>query len=199
MHRHVYSFFILILAAVLLASCGSADKGPAEAALKAAEEAVNAAKADAMKYVPDQAKSLDAALAAAREKFNKGDFKAALSEAQALTAKAKDIASAAAAKKTELSKAWEEMSVGMPKVVDAIKSRVDILSQSKKLPAGMTAEKLAEAKTGLAEITKQWTEATAASTGGNLTDAIAKATVAKKKAAEVLTALNMPVPEALKS
>jgi hypothetical protein len=87
----------------------------------------------------------------------------------------------------------------MPKVVEAIKSRVDILSQSKKLPAGMTAEKLAEAKTGLAEITKQWTEATAASTGGNLMDAIAKATAVKKKAAEVLTALNMPVPEALKS
>jgi hypothetical protein len=199
MHRYVYNFFIMILAAALLGSCGSADKGPAEAALKAAEEAVNAAKADAMKYVPDQAKSLDADLAAAREKFNKGDFKAALSEAQALTTKAKDMASAAAAKKTELSKAWQEMSAGMPKVVEAIKSRVDILSQSKKLPAGMTAEKLAEAKTGLAEITKQWTEATAASTGGNLTDAIAKATVAKQKAAEVLTALNMPVPEALKS
>jgi hypothetical protein len=32
-----------------------------------------------------------------------------------------------------------------------------------------------------------------------LTDALAKAGAAKKKAAEVLVALNMPVPEALKS
>jgi hypothetical protein len=87
----------------------------------------------------------------------------------------------------------------MPKVVEAIQSRVDILSQSKKLTAGITAEKFAEAKAGLAEITKQWSEATAASTSGNLTDALAKATAVKKKAAEVLTALNMPVPEALKS
>ena len=63
----------------------------------------------------------------------------------------------------------------------------------------MTAEKFAEAKAGLAEITKQWSEATAASTSGNLTDALAKAAAVKKKAAEVLTALNMPVPEALKS
>jgi hypothetical protein len=189
----------VILAAAFLGSCGSADKGPAETALKAAEAAVNTAKAEVSKYLPNQVSALDAGLAAAREKFNKGDFKAALSDAQAVTAKANELASAAAAKKTELSKAWQDMSAGMPKVVEAIKSRVDILSQSKKLPAGMTAEKLAEAKTGLAEITKQWTEATAASTGGNLTDAIAKATVAKKKAAEVLTALNMPVPEALKS
>lgn len=199
MHRYVYNFVIMILAAALLAACGSPDKGPAETALKAAEAAVNTAKTEVSKYMPDQASALDSGLAAAREKFNKGDFKAALSDAQAVTAKANELASAVAAKKAELSKAWEEVSTGMPKVVEAIKSRVDILSQSKKLPAGMTAEKFAEAKAGLADITKQWTEATAASTSGNLTDALAKAASVKKKAAEVLTALNMPVPEALKS
>jgi uncharacterized protein YoxC len=199
MHRYVYNFVIMILAAALLAACGSPDKGPAETALKAAEAAVNTAKIEVSKYMPDQASALDSGLAAAREKFNKGDFKAALSDAQAVTAKANELTSAVAAKKAELSKAWEEVSTGMPKVVEAIKSRVDILSQSKKLPAGMTAEKFAEAKAGLADITKQWTEATAASTSGNLTDALAKAAAVKKKAAEVLTALNMPVPEALKS
>jgi hypothetical protein len=199
MHRHIYSFIVMILAAALLAACGSADKGPAETALKAAEAAVNTAKTEVSKYMPDQASALDAGLASARDKFNKGDFKAALSDAQAVSAKANELASSVAAKKAELSKAWQDISTGMPKVVEAIQSRVDILSQSKKLPAGMTAEKFAEAKAGLAEITKQWSEATAASTSGNLTDALAKATAVKKKAAEVLTALNMPVPEALKS
>lgn len=199
MHRHIYGFIVMILAAALLVACGSADKGPAETALKAAEAAVNTAKAEVSKYMPDQASALDAGLAAARDKFNKGDFKAALSDAQSVTAKANELASAVAAKKAELSKTWEEISNGMPKVVQAIQSRVDILSQSKKLPAGITAEKFAEAKAGLAEITKQWSEATAASTSGNLTDALAKATAVKKKAAEVLTALNMPVPDALKS
>jgi hypothetical protein len=198
MHRYVYNFYILILAAALLASCGSADKGPAEAALRGAEEAVNVAKADVAKYMPEQAKSLDVALAAAREKFNKGDFKGALADAQAATAKAKEAASAAAKKKEELGKAWEELSTGMPKVVDAIKSRVDILSQSKKLPAGMSADTLAQAKAGLNEITQQWTAATEASKGGNLTDALAKGSSVKVKAAEVLTLLKMPVPEALK-
>ncbi len=76
-----------------------AEKGPAETALKAAEEAINTAKIEASKYVPDQAKALDSALAAVREKLNKGDYKAVLSEAPALTAKAQDMASAAAAKK----------------------------------------------------------------------------------------------------
>jgi len=198
MHRHVYSFILMILAATLLAACGSADKGPAEAALKAAEEAVNAAKVEASKYVPDQVGSLESALAGLKEKFSKGDYKAVVSEAPALASRAKEAANAAAAKKVELTKTWEELNRGLPKVVDAIKSRVDVLSQSKKLPAGMTADKLGQAKAGLAEITQQWTAATTASSSGNLMEAVTKANTVKAKAAEVLTALNMRVPDALK-
>jgi hypothetical protein len=82
--------------------------------------------------------------------------------------------------------------------VEVIKSRVETLSQSKKLPAGMSAETLAQAKAGLGEITQQWAAATDASKGGNLMDAVSKANSAKVKAAEVLTLLKMPVPEALK-
>jgi hypothetical protein len=199
MHRHVYSFIVMILAAILIAACGSGDKGPAETALKAAEAAIDSAKGEASKYMPDQVKSLESALSSTREKLSKGDYKAVLSEAPALTSKAQEVASAAAAKKAELAKSWEDMSAGMPKVVEAIKSRVDILSQSKKLPAGMSAETLAQAKAGLSEITQQWTAATEASKGGNLMDAVAKASSVKVKAAEVLTLLKMPVPEALKS
>jgi hypothetical protein len=199
MHRHVYSLIVMILAAILMAACGGGDKGPAETALKAAEAAIDSAKGEASKYMPDQVKSLESALSSAREKLSKGDYKAVLSEAPALTSKAQEVASAAAAKKAELAKSWEDMSAGMPKVVEAIKSRVDILSQSKKLPAGMSAETLAQAKAGLSEITQQWTAATEASKGGNLMDAVAKASSVKVKAAEVLTLLKMPVPEALKS
>jgi hypothetical protein len=199
MHRHVYSFIVMILAATLIAACGGGDKGPAETALKAAEAAIDSAKGEASKYMPDQVRSLESALSSTREKLSKGDYKAVLSEAPALTSKAQEIASAAAAKKAELTKSWEGLSSGMPRVVEAIQSRVDILSQSKKLPAGMSAETLAQAKAGLSEITQQWTAATEASKGGNLMDAIAKASSVKVKAAEVLTLLKMPVPEALKS
>jgi hypothetical protein len=199
MRRHVYNFIVMILAATLIAACGSGDKGPAETALKAAEAAIDSAKGEASKYMPDQVKSLESGLSSAREKLSKGDYKAVLSEAPALTSKAQEIASAAAAKKAELTKSWEGLSSGMPRVVEAIKSRVDILSQSKKLPAGMSAETLAQAKAGLNEITQQWTAATEASKGGNLMDAVAKASSVKVKAAEVLTLLKIPVPEALKS
>jgi hypothetical protein len=188
----------LLLSVPLLGGCAS-DKGPAEAAIKAAEEAVGATVAEASKYVPDQAKSLQAGLAAVKEKFAKGEYTAALGEAKGLADKAKEVAGAASAKKAELTKTWESLSAGLPKVIEAIKSRVDILSKSKKLPATMTADKLASAKSGLDDMTQQWTAATESANGGNLMDAITKGTAVKTKAAEVLTTLGMPVPDALKS
>jgi hypothetical protein len=75
---------------------------------------------------------------------------------------------------------------------------VDTLSQSKKLAANLTADKLATAKSGLGGITPQWTADTEAYKGDNLIDALTKGTAVKTKAAEVLTILGMPVPEALK-
>lgn len=190
---------VLILAtAVVLAGCTS-DKGPAEQAIKAAEDAFNSAKAEAAKYVPDQVKSVESAIAAIKDKFGKGDYKAALTEAGAIPGKVKELTAAANAKKDELTKAWGNMSEGLPKVVEAIQSRMDILSKAKKLPATISADKFEQAKAGLAAIQQQWGQAQEAFKGANLTDAVAKAGGVKAKAKEVLEALGMPVPDALKS
>jgi hypothetical protein len=76
-------------------------------------------------------------------------------------------------------------------MVEAIKSRVDILSQSKKLPKGLDAGQFTSAKDGLAAATASWGEAQAAQAAGNWTDAIAKANRAKDKATEVMGLLGM--------
>ncbi len=88
------------------------------------------------------------------------------------------------------------MNSGVPKMAEAIKSRVDILSQSKKLPAGLDRAKLDGAKTDLATLNQSWTETSGAYQSGNVNDAVAKAQAAKTKAVEIMTALNMTVPEA---
>jgi hypothetical protein len=189
---------LCLLALVLLSACAS-DKAPAEQAIKSAEAAVAGVKAEAAKWVPDQVQALDASLASVKDKFAKGDYKAVLADAPALAGRAKDVATAAAAKKAALTKSWDEMSAGLPKMVEAVKSRVDILSKSKKLPANVTKEQFEAAKAGLAEATKGWDDATAAFKGGNVADAVAKADAVKKKAVEALEALGMPVPPAAKS
>ncbi len=189
----VLAFFVLFAAA-----CAS-DQKPAEEAIKAAEAAVNAAKGDAVKYIPDQVKGLEDGLKAAQDAFGKKDYKAAISAAKDLPGKAKELAAAAAAKKTELTKAWEEMSGGLPKMVEAIKSRVDILSKSKKLPGNIDKAKFDGVKAGLPEITQIWDDAQKAFSGGNLADAISKAKSLKDKAVEMMTTLGMQVPAGAKS
>ena len=189
---------LCLVALVLLSACAS-DKAPAEQAIKSAEAAVAGVKAEAAKWVPDQVQPLDASLASVKDKFAKGDYKAVLADAPALAGRAKDVATAAAAKKAALTKSWDEMSAGLPKMMEAVKSRVDILSKSKKLPANVTKEQFEAAKAGLAGATKGWDDATAAFKGGNVGDAVAKADAVKKMTVEALQALGMPVPPAAKS
>jgi len=136
------------------------------------------------------------AIKAAKDTFDKGNYDAALSAAKAIPDKVKELSTAAAAKKTELTKAWDEMSAGLPKMLDAVKSRLDILSQSKKLPAGLDKAKLDGAKSGYATAVKMWDDAKAAFAGGNMADAMAKAATVKEKAVEVMTTLGMQVPAA---
>jgi uncharacterized phage infection (PIP) family protein YhgE len=176
-------------------ACAS-NKEPAAAAIKTAEDALNAVKAEAMRYVPDKVKAVEDAITAAKGSFDKKDYDAALNAAKAIPDKVKELTTAAATKKAELTKNWEELSAGLPKMLDAIKSRLDILSKSKKLPAGLDKAKLESAKSGYETAVKMWYDAKANFSGGNLTDAMAKATTVKEKAVEAMKTLNMQVPEA---
>jgi hypothetical protein len=205
MFKHWFVRSIVVIAVFAFAACAS-DKGPAEKAISAAEDAVNAAMAEGSKYVPDQAKSVQDSLRSLKDSFAKGDYKAVLAGAGDVTGKAKALTDAAAAKKAdlekmqaEMTKSWEDMQSGLPKVVDAIKSRVDILSQAKKLPAGLDKAAVDGAKSGLETINKTWTEAQDAFKSGNVADAVAKAKTVKTMAADIMTKLGMPVPDALKS
>jgi len=181
--------YLAVVACVLAIACNS-GKAPAEAALKLADEAVNGARAEAEHLVPDDFKSLSDDLAAAKDAFAKGDYKGALAAATSVQQKANDVLAKAKAKKDELAAQWNALA-DVPKMVEALKSRVDTLSQAKKLPKGMDAAKLTAAKDGLAASTASWAEAQTAQAAGSWTEAIAKATQAKAKATEAMAALGM--------
>jgi uncharacterized phage infection (PIP) family protein YhgE len=193
--KRIFLAVLCVVVGITLMACAS-NKEPAAAAIKAAEDALNAVKGEAMKYVPDKVKAVEDAIKAAKGSFDKGDYDAALNAAKAIPDKVKELTTAAAAKKTELTKGWEELSAGLPKMLDAIKSRLDILSKSKRLPANLDKVKLESAKSGYETATQMWDDAKANFSGGNLTDAMAKAATVKEKAVEVMKTLGMQVPEA---
>lgn len=194
-----FALIAVVLTSLMIVAGCARDKEPAAAAIKAAETAWSTAKGEAAKFVPDQVKSVEDALKAAKDAFAKKEYTQALNAAKDLPGKIKELTAAAAAKKAELTKKWEDMAGGLPKMVEAIKSRVDILSKSRKLPANLNKAKFEGAKAGLGEITKTWADAENAFKGGNIADAIAKGDAVKAKAAEIMTLLGMKPPAAAKA
>lgn len=168
--RRVIVPAVLILALVV-AGCG---KAPAQAALKAADEAIAKIQPEAEKYVPEEFKTLTTAAADAKAKFDAGNYTEALAAAKDLPAKANDVMAAASKKKDELTKTWTDAQASLPAMVQGLTDRVGSLGAMKKLPKEFDAAKLASAKTTLADITSSWSAASEAFKNGALTDAVSK-------------------------
>lgn len=182
------------LACVLLLAGCKPDKAPADLAIKAAEHAIQAVADEAGKYVPEKLEQTEDALAAAKEKFAKGDYEEALGAATDLANTAKGLAVAAAAKKDELTKAWNDLATSIPNTVASLQAKIEELGKAKKLPKGLDAAKLARAREALAALSKSWEEASAAFDAGNLGEALGRASGLKEKGDEVLALLGMAPP-----
>jgi hypothetical protein len=194
MKKIIMGLSIALFVSVSFLMACSSGKNAAELAVKTAEQAVNATKAEAAKIAPDQVKLLEDSLAAAKEKMVKGEYKSALAEATALAGKAKDVLAAAKAKKEELTKKWTELNQGVPQMIADIQSKVDSLSTVKKLPAKITREKFEEAKAGLTSIKDEWTKAQDSFKTGSFADAVSIATSVKDKAVKAMEALGLSIP-----
>jgi hypothetical protein len=192
--------FVWLLAAmmtVLIVGCAN-QKGPAEQALASADTALAAVRDMAQKYVPDQLQTVEAQLASAKDAFARGDYKAVLAQAGTLTAAIGGLKDAAQAKAadaqaamSQAKDAWNATSTDVPKMVDAIQSRVDILSKSHHLPANVSKDALASAKSGLDSLKSTWSDATSAASSGDYTTAASKAQAVKDQAAAIMKSLGM--------
>lgn len=172
-------FCALVGVVLLVAGCGNAQKEATDAAINAAQSAINAVQTEAAKYVPDQLAAAQTTLQSAKDALAKGDYQAALSAAQDAASKAKDLTAAAAAKKEEWTKQWTDLSASMPKSLDEVKAKLNAYSHGAHMPAGMDKAKLGDAKTQYEQLKQTWADATSAATSGNLADAMKKASDAK--------------------
>jgi hypothetical protein len=104
---------------------------------------------------------------------------------------AADAAAQLAQAQAAASAEWATLSTDLPRMVSAIQSRVDILSQSKKLPKNLSPESFEAAKAGLDAINASWAKATAAAASGDSVSAVSSAKLVQEKGAEVLALLGM--------
>lgn len=182
------AYALLAVGSLLLAGCSQLE--PAKQAIAGVEQAIDAASAEAGKYVPDQLASAKASLAELKTAFDAKDYATVVAKAPAALESAKALAAAAVVKKDEAIKAataqWGTLSTAVPAMVAAVKSRVDALG--KHAPKGVD---LAAAKASLAEATEGWAKAQAASAAGNVEDAASLAQGVKDKALAAAQALKL--------
>jgi hypothetical protein len=192
------SFWVLAtLAAVIIAACAN-QRAPAQQAVTAAESALTNIRDMANRYAPDQLQAVDAQLNGVKDSLAKGDYKGVMAAMPALNtaiSNLKDTATAnqqqADAASAKAKDAWGPLSSDVPKMVDAISSRVDILSKSRHLPRGVTKDTLTAAKSGLDSMKSAWSDASNAATSGDYTTAVSKGQAVKDQASQIMQSLGM--------
>jgi hypothetical protein len=196
MNKRFVGLLCTLLAAMVITGCS--QKGPAEQAIAGVESALAPVKDAAQKYVPDQLQAVNAQIAAAKDSMGKGDYAAVIASVPKITSAIGDLKTAAEAKKAEVEAAlakakdeWGPASAELPKMIDAIQSRVNNLTKSHKLPAGVTKDGLASAKSGVEALKSTLADATSAAGSGDFSGAMAKAQEIKAKAAEIMQSLKM--------
>lgn len=194
-HR-IRKFALISLAAVMLAACAS-EREPAQKIMNDIEAAVNAASADAAKYVPDQLNDVQTKLDDLKTSFTAQDYKVVVAKGPALLSEAQGLAGAAAAKKAEVMKGlndqWAALSAEVPGRMTAIQNRIDLLSKklSRKLVKGIDLE---AAKSALSDATSLWSKAQGAFGNGNMEEAVATAKDVKSRLEAVASGLKMELP-----
>jgi hypothetical protein len=188
----------LAVASLALLAVGC-NKGPAQDALDAADQALAAAKPELEKYLPEELGSLTRAVQAARSQLEKGNYTEALKAAQALHAKIQATLATATAKQEQQVAAWNDLSNRLPGLVQAIAGKLTGLAAAQTLPKGMTRDTLAAAQADLGSVTRAWREASAAFQGGDIARAVETAQDVKAKADALAGRLGLtaaPVPAA---
>ncbi len=186
--------FIALAAATALAACSQKD--PAQEAITAAENALNAVDEDAAKYVPERYAEVKKDLETARAAFKEERYPDAIAAVRNVPAEAETLAQEAAAAKAkriaELNAEWARMSGTLPDVLAGIGGRLEELGKLRKLPEGMDRQLLDEAGAALASARSAWEEAGAAQARDDLETAVSKARDAEGMAQDLVGRLGMP-------
>ncbi len=191
--RIVTRYALILLAGAMLAACAN-QREPAQKMINEIEAAVNAASAEAAKYVPDQLIGVQTKLGDLKASFARGDYKYVVQAAPAVMSEAQGLASAVAAKKAEVAKElndqWTSLSGAVPGLMTAIQNRIDLLGKksNRKLAKGID---LDAAKSALGDATSLWSKAQGAFGNGNMDEAVTAAKEVKSKLADLATSLKL--------
>jgi len=186
----------MVAAALLMSACANKEE-PAKRVVAGAEATLAQVRDDATVYAPDELKTADEKLATAKDNITWEKYQAVLDQAPDLNASVIAVKEAVVSKQTLAAAAareWTDLSEQVPKIVEALQSRVDELSKVRKLPPEVKKETLETAKTELEGMKTTWAAASAAFSAGQANDAADKGRTVKAKGEELLKQLGASAP-----
>jgi hypothetical protein len=179
---------------VLSAACAG-GKGAADAAVKAADDAVASLPTDAAQVLPEALAPITQAVQTAKDQVTKGDYQLAVTTAKDVPAQVQALVAQLPAKRAELTAVMDTLSIAMPRNLAAMKTKLDALAKTKKLPQGMDAQQLQAANDTYAAAITEWGNIMASHKSGDLASAHARALDLKARVSQTLVALGLTSDE----
>lgn len=191
---------IALVAALLLATGCANKQEPATQAVADAEAALVTFRDEAGQFAASELQAADAAIADMKARLARKDYDAVVDGAPALSQQIETLRTTTAERRAEREQAneaakatWATLSDDVPKMVQAIQSRMDVLSKSKRLPKNLDKAKFEAARADFEQMKTTWSEATAAASSGNAVEAVSRGEAAQSKGTDVMLALGMKV------
>lgn len=185
---------VLGMVMLLLTACDR-QKQPAETAFAQAQASVAPVSAELEKYAPEEFAKLTAILDDMKSKLNSRDYAGAVGLRAQVMNQLLAASSAAGKRKNELlkqfSSEWKTLAGAIPQLLAQLNSRTNYLQGLSKLPAGVAAESVQQAKQLLVELNIQWIAATNAAKNRDTESALNKAHDIQKRGAEMATKIGL--------
>jgi hypothetical protein len=181
---------VSLVFALALVSCGGPRRS-AESDLAAAERAVTALPADASRVVPDEATALSDAVNRGKDEIARGEFAAASTTLREVPERARLLADSLPSRRQALSAMLDTLAVAMPRNLAAMGARLDSIGRSRRLPAGVDEQELAEARETHAAAQAEWPQVMSMAGSGELAQAATRALQLKDRVSRSLLALGL--------
>lgn len=186
--RHLSKVSVLVLVAAL-AACSS-QKEPAEAAVKAAREALNTIETADMRYAAVESKAVRDAVENAEAALARAAYPLAIQEATGVPEKVTKLKTTIASEKARFTELWTKMSTAIPPFMTAVTNRL-------KGGGGLSKADADKARSEMDAISNAWIQAEVAGQSGDMGTAAAKAGEVKNALVAMATKMKMKVPAEL--
>jgi hypothetical protein len=130
---------VVLAGAVALGACAVSQQR-ADEAIKAAEEAMTAQHAEAIRFAPEAFEAVMQSYGAARDAYERKDWAAAVEAAEQATAAARQFPAAIAVGKARAQEEWPAERDSVAAMLAALGGRLDDVLRTRRYPEGRTAD-----------------------------------------------------------